>query len=105
MENILIGNSENLESLISSDKLSVVDFWAKWCNPCKTQLPILSEFSKLNTDVQIIKVNVDENKDLTQSYGIKNIPTMIFFKKGEEKKRTVGVQKINDLNKLKEELA
>ncbi|GIV44028.1 MAG: thioredoxin [Bacteroidia bacterium] len=105
MKNLIIGNKDNFESLINSGKISVVDFWAEWCGPCKMQLPILENFAKENPDIQVIKINVDENIDLANSYEIINIPTIIYFdKSGKKVKKTIGLQKNEDLNKIKEEL-
>jgi len=104
MENLIIGTKENFNSLIESDKLTIVDFWAAWCGPCKNQIPILDEFAKLNPDVQVIKVNVDENSELATSYGIRSIPTIVYIKNSTELKRVSGVQQINALNTAKTEL-
>lgn len=104
MENVLKGDKENFQNLINSDKLSVVDLWAEWCGPCRMQLPILEEFAKNNPDIQVVKLNVDENQELASSFGVRSIPTLIFFKNGEEKRRVIGVQNIQNLTKAKEEL-
>jgi len=104
MENLIIGTKENFNTLIESDKLTIVDFWATWCGPCKNQIPILDEFAKSNPDVQIIKVNVDDNSELATSYGIRSIPTIIYIKNSKELKRASGVQQINALNTAKTEL-
>ena len=85
------GNFE--DKVLKSEKPVLVDFWAEWCGPCKTLLPVLSEVaSELGENAKIYKVNVDENGELAQKYGIRGIPTMIFFKGGEAAKTLVGVQ-------------
>ena len=101
MENFIEGNAENFEDLISSDKLTIVDFWAPWCNPCRTQLPILQNFATKNEDTQVVKINVDENSDLAKNYEVRSIPTIIYFKNGELKHRTVGVQNDEQLEEIK----
>jgi len=91
MENFIVGNTENFEELISSDKITIVDFWAEWCGPCRTQLPILENFAGKNEDAQVVKINVDENSELAQKYGVRSIRTMIYFKEGKVQHKTVGV--------------
>jgi len=69
----------------------LVDFWAEWCGPCKMIAPLLDEIAKeLPTKVKIVKVNVDEEQQLAQQYGIYNIPTLLFFKGGQVADQVVG---------------
>jgi thioredoxin 1 len=86
-------SQENFEEKIAQSESCVVDFWAPWCGPCKAIAPILESVSEAAGSDKVFKVNVDENPDLTSKFGIRGIPTLIFFKKGEETKRLVGVSK------------
>jgi thioredoxin 1 len=94
------------EMIKSSDKLILVDFWASWCNPCKSLAPILEDASNdLSEKIVVFKINIDENPDSPQRYGVRGIPTIIFFKSGEEADRQVGVipksklyEKIEDIS-------
>lgn len=104
MENFIVGNAENFEELISSDKITIVDFWAEWCGPCRTQLPILENFASKNEDTQVVKINVDENSELAQKYGVRSIPTIIYFKEGKAQHKTVGVQQESQLNEAKKQI-
>ena len=79
--------------VLKSSKPVLVDFWAEWCGPCRVLGPILDDVAKeLGEKAQIVKVNVDDNPELAQKYGIRGIPTMIFFKNGQAAKTLVGVQ-------------
>lgn len=104
MENFIAGNKENFKELISSNKITIVDFWAEWCGPCRTQLPILEQYAKDNEDVQIVKVNVDGNGELASEYGVRSIPTLIYFKNGIVQHKTVGVQQESQLNDIKSQI-
>jgi thioredoxin 1 len=69
----------------------VVDFWAEWCGPCKMIAPALEEIAgSLGSKVKIVKLNVDENPQTAQKYGIMSIPTLMVFKDGKEASRQVG---------------
>lgn len=85
-------NYPNFDKVVGQS-LILVDFWAEWCAPCKTQDPILEELAKeLNGNALIGKVNVDDNRILANKYGITSIPTMILFKNGQRLHQFVGVQ-------------
>ena len=85
------GNFEKL--VLKSEKLVIVDFWAEWCGPCKAITPVLDEISnEFGDKVLIGKVNVDEVKELPVKYGIRSIPTLLFFSNGEITRQEVGLQ-------------
>lgn len=69
----------------------VVDFWAEWCGPCKMIAPSLEEISQeMGGKVKIVKVNIDDNPDIAAQYGVRSIPTLAMFKKGEVADLKVG---------------
>ena len=84
-------NSTGFPALVQDDKLLVVDFFATWCGPCKKLSPTLDEVSEEFGDrVNIVKVDVDESEDLAMTYGIRSVPTVLFFKKGQQVDKFVG---------------
>lgn len=86
--------SENFEQEVISSEIPVLlDFWASWCGPCKMLSPIIDAVSEeVQGKVKIGKVNVDEETELASKYRIMSIPTLIFFKNGEQKDISVGVR-------------
>ena len=77
--------------VLGSDKPVLVDFWAEWCGPCKMIGPSLEELSdEMGEQVQIVKVDIDENPDAPGKYGVRGIPTMILFKNGQPAATQVG---------------
>ena len=84
-------NSSEFSGLLQEDKLLVVDFYATWCGPCKNLSPTLDEVSEeLGEQVNIVKVDVDESEDLAMDYGIRSVPTVLFFKNGQQVDKFVG---------------
>lgn len=89
---------ENFQAEITKfDKPVLVDFWAVWCGPCQMMAPILHELEAEMPDVQIGKVNVDEQMDLARQFRVVSIPTLIIFKNGQEVQRMVGVTSKEEL--------
>ena len=101
----LVVTDVNYKELLSGDKPVVLDFWAEWCGPCRMVGPIIDELAtEYEGRVSIGKVDVDNNDDIVSTYGIRNIPTILFFKGGEIVDKQVGaagkeifIDKINSL--------
>jgi thioredoxin 1 len=92
----------NITEVLNSNEITLLQFSAEWCGPCKTLTPIIKELSEDNTsktNVGIGKVNVDESGEVAKSYGIRNIPTLLLFKDGEISERMVGIVSKSDLQK------
>ncbi|MEY3432902.1 MAG: hypothetical protein RL131_838 [Bacteroidota bacterium] len=87
-------NDSNFQvEVLDSDKLSMIDFWAEWCGPCRAIGPVVEELSKeFEGRVNIGKVNVDHNPQLSMNYGITSIPAILFIKNGQVVDKLVGAQ-------------
>lgn len=99
-------NSTDFPALVQDDKLLVVDFFATWCGPCKKLSPTLDEVSEEFGDrVNIVKVDVDESEDLAMTYGIRSVPTVLFFKNGQQVDKFVGaLPKSEIVSKIEKQL-
>ena len=103
---VLTITQENFEAeVLQSDKPVLVDFWATWCGPCRMLMPVVEEVAaEMEGKAVIAKCNVDEADEVALEYGIRSIPTLLFFKNGELADRTVGVvsksEIINKINNL-----
>jgi thioredoxin len=86
--------------VLSSDKLTVVDFWAEWCGPCRKMGPVVEDLAKeYSGKVNIGKLNVDHSPNVCMKYGITSIPTILFIKDGKVVDKTVGVNSKSTLEK------
>ncbi|MDR2064896.1 MAG: thioredoxin [Prevotellaceae bacterium] len=98
-------NESNFNEIVTkSDKLVVLDFWAEWCGPCRVISPVIEELAKEYEGKAVIgKIDVDSNASITEKYGIRNIPTIIFIKNDEILYKTVGaVPKSTLVSKIEE---
>jgi thioredoxin 1 len=81
------------QEVLQNDKPVLVDFWAEWCGPCHAVSPILDKIAEERADdLKLVKVNIDENQELAQRYGVMSIPMMVLFKNGEPAAQAIGAQ-------------
>ena len=97
--------THNVAEVLASAPVVVVDFWATWCGPCRMLMRVVEEVAaEMEGKAVVAKCNVDEADEVALKYGIRSIPTLLFFKNGELADRTVGVVPksdiINKINKL-----
>ncbi len=91
MEIIKVNGQNFEEEVIKSEKPVLIDFYADWCGPCKMLSPIIDEIAEENSEIKVVKVNVDDAQDLAMKYQVMSIPTLVVIKNGEEVNRSVGL--------------
>ncbi|MFV0636174.1 thioredoxin [Mitsuokella sp.] len=92
---------DNFESeVLKAEGTVLIDFWATWCGPCRMLSPIVDEVANERTDVKVGKINVDEQPELAQQFGIMSIPTLIVFRNGQKVNESIGLipkEKVEEL--------
>lgn len=84
--------TENFDkAVLNGAGTNLVDFWASWCGPCRMLSPVVEQVADENPDLHVFKVNVDDEPEIAERYGIQSIPTLIVFRGGQEVNRSVGV--------------
>lgn len=93
MSEIIIKNQEEFDAIVNGEKVTLVDFFADWCGPCKMLLPTIEEVAKeLDGKANVVKVNVDDNEEIAIKLKIMTIPTLMIFKNGEMKEKMIGLR-------------
>lgn len=80
------------DEVLNADKPVLVDFWAQWCGPCRMLAPVIEEIAAENADIKVCKVDIDEQPELAEQFGVMSIPTLAVFKGGQLTGSSSGVQ-------------
>ncbi len=97
MSVINIGKSNFENEVLRSDKKVLVDFFATWCGPCRMLAPVIHEIADERPDVKVVKINVDEEPELSAEFGIMSIPTLIVFENGKPIDKMMGARPKADI--------
>lgn len=89
---VLSVNKNNFESVKNSDKSVLLDFYADWCGPCRMVSPLVDEIAEENPQYLVGKINVDQESELAQAFGVTSIPTLVVMKNGKIVQKSVGVK-------------
>jgi len=101
---VTVTDAEFDSTVLQSDKLVILDFWAEWCQPCKMLSPTVEEIAgEYEATVKVGKLNVDDNPETATKYGSRGIPTLLFFKGGQVVQQMVGVKSKAEIKKVIDE--
>lgn len=104
MKVIEINNDGFENDVLKSEIPVLVDFYASWCGPCRMLRPILDEIADSRTDFKIVSINVDEQEELAEKYGVSSIPCLVVFKDGKEINRSVGLRPKESIEQMMGEI-
>lgn len=92
---------EKFNEIISGNKITLVDFFATWCGPCKMMHPVLEQLKEdLGDSIRILKIDVDKNESLSETYRIQSVPTLMLFKEGKQLWHQSGAMRVQELKDL-----
>ena len=92
MRAVNINNNNFNEEILNSEKKVLLDFWAPWCGPCRMVVPLVEQIAEDRPDIKVGKINVDEEPELAQQFGIMSIPTLIVMEKGQILNKATGAR-------------
>ena len=87
-----ISENDFVSKVVEFDGISVVDFWAEWCGPCRMVVPLVEEIAKERSDIKVVKINVDEEQELAMQFGVMSIPTLVVMKNGKIVNQVTGAR-------------
>ena len=92
MSAINIHKNNFQEEVLNSDKPVLLDFWASWCGPCRMVVPIVEQIAEERSDIKVGKINIDDEPELAQQFGVMSIPTLVVMKEGRIVNQAVGAR-------------